>query len=803
MIDYLYLLEQQRGLYFSFIDRDIAGLQIEPAPDKPSKAALIAYLQASSGLVFTLVSDNYVVIHRKETRKDKFCGVVHDADTRQPIAGASIRAANGERSVSDKRGYFAIAVAAGTPISVSHLGYKKKSVVAATAAETDCPQLLLQKQVTELEQVAVQHFMTNGLQINADRSYEMHPRQTALLPGLTEPDVLQTLQQLPGIVSIDQSVSNISVRAGSHDQNLFLWNGIRLFQTGHFFGLISAFNPNLPHAVTIYKNGTPALYGESVSGTILIDSKPDQGAQQTSVGLNMINADFNSSFRTGEKTAWQFSGRRSLTDLFRSPVYKGYRERVFQHTKVTNFFADQSLDYTSEENFSFYDLTAQVQHQIDARSSIRANAILIANNLEVTQQSSVDLAAETSELKQTSLASNLQYERQWSTTQRSDVQIAVSNYKLYSQDFYEDNDQVIEQENNVLDKMLAVNHRMLLPQDWTLRMQYAWSDLAVANDSYRANTRTQQTLALQLNGGYGDFYLATGLRALHLLTYKRFRVEPRLAVSYRWAPPWTLTVAAEAKSQTAYQEIERQQDFFGIETRRWKLADDRSTPMLTSNQASLELQYQAYGWLLTGEAFVKKVHDIASGSQGFQNQFASSAVIGDYTVKGVELLAQKRLGDFTAWLNFHVNDSKYYFQTLHPQVFTNSYETPQAFRWGLIYASKRWEAAAGGIWSAGRYYTPPNSRIPSIADDGSLFVNYAQPNSSQLDDNLQLNASCSLLLLAGKRVRFKTGVAVQNILDDTSVINRTYRINRINQTIEEIDNYNLARTTNVFIRAYF
>ena len=44
------------------------------------------------------------------------------------------------------------------------------------------------------------------------------------------------------IISVDESVANINIRGGTHDQNLFLWNNIRMFQTGHFFGLISAFS---------------------------------------------------------------------------------------------------------------------------------------------------------------------------------------------------------------------------------------------------------------------------------------------------------------------------------------------------------------------------------------------------------------------------------------------------------------------------------------------------------------------------------------------------------------------------------
>ena len=78
------------------------------------------------------------------------------------------------------------------------------------------------------------------------------------------------MQQIPGVYSADQTISNINVRSGTHDQNLFLWNGIRLFQTGHFFGLISSLNPNLAHTISISKNGnTCAVNSDSVNVTVI------------------------------------------------------------------------------------------------------------------------------------------------------------------------------------------------------------------------------------------------------------------------------------------------------------------------------------------------------------------------------------------------------------------------------------------------------------------------------------------------------------------------------------------------------
>jgi hypothetical protein len=43
---------------------------------------------------------------------------------------------------------------------------------------------------------------------------------------LIEPDILQSVQALPGVESTN-SIANINVRGGTNDQNLVLWDNIK------------------------------------------------------------------------------------------------------------------------------------------------------------------------------------------------------------------------------------------------------------------------------------------------------------------------------------------------------------------------------------------------------------------------------------------------------------------------------------------------------------------------------------------------------------------------------------------------
>ncbi|MBE7326221.1 Plug domain-containing protein, partial [Nocardioides sp. Y6] len=71
----------------------------------------------------------------------------------------------------------------------------------------------------------------------------------------------------------NESIANINVRGGTNDQNLILWDGIKMYHSGHFFGLISAYNPNLTEKVYVTKNGTSSQYSDGVSSTIDMRTK--------------------------------------------------------------------------------------------------------------------------------------------------------------------------------------------------------------------------------------------------------------------------------------------------------------------------------------------------------------------------------------------------------------------------------------------------------------------------------------------------------------------------------------------------
>jgi outer membrane receptor protein involved in Fe transport len=106
-----------------------------------------------------------------------------------------------------------------------------------------------------------------------------------------------------------------------------------MYHSGHFFGLISAFNPYLVNNVTLIKNGTSAQYNDGVSGTIIIETldsihkKPFGGA-----GFNLLSTDAFAQILFQKKLPFNFQ-EGAITDLIKTPTFDQYFKK---HFKIQN-----------------------------------------------------------------------------------------------------------------------------------------------------------------------------------------------------------------------------------------------------------------------------------------------------------------------------------------------------------------------------------------------------------------------------------------------------------------------------------
>nr|WP_321225117.1 TonB-dependent receptor [uncultured Psychroserpens sp.] len=664
----------------------------------------------------------------------------------------------------------------------------------------------------KLEEVIVTNYLTKGISKKSDGKINIKTQDFGILPGLLEPDILQSIQFLPGIISVDERISNINIRGGTHDQNLILWDGIKMYQSGHFFGLVSAFNPYLTKEVNISKNGTSVKFGDGVSSVIdmQLSNNLDQEFK-AGAGFNLIHTDGFAKVPLDEKAEIQVSVRRSVTDFIFTPTYDQYLQRVFQDSDFVNPQQGNSEVISNNERFYFYDIATKFLYDITDQDQFRFNFLTINNKLTYDQKANDDInTALLNELEQSNFATGFEYLKYWNSKITTTAQFYYTNYDLKATNYNVANDQRINQDNRVNDLGLKINATNHIDDNLKLHGGYQFSEVIISNAEDTDNPDTEQFIkeVVRTHSIYGEAeftsankntYARIGLRTNFIEKFSEFFTEPRLSVSHKLNNDFRLEFLAELKSQTTSQVIDLQNDFLGIEKRRWILSNNDNIPIIKSVQAAAGIHYNKNKLLISLEAFIKDVEGITSQSQGFQNQFQFAEEIGKFQVKGIDFLINKQFDYFSTWLSYSYSKNDYIFDNLNNgNPFPNNIDVRHALTFASTYDFNNLKVAFGFNWHSGRPQTIPLS----TEDQSSSAINFATPNSTKISDYFRTDISTTYQLKFSNQLDASIGASIWNLFDRKNVIN-TYYLKNDQGDIITVNNLSLGITPNISFRVRF
>lgn len=806
--DFLIILEQKFNVVFTYADENIQDIFVTIQLNKLGIDEYLAELEKQTKLEFKKLDSRYITIQRKIVDVI-ISGTIIDKSTKEPLVGANIYTEK-YHSLSDDKGRFSIKIIPDEDslLNISYLGYVPLKLD-PRAWSNDSLLCELNRDIINLEEV-VFNYIAKGISKLADGSIQFNARNLEILPGLSEPDMLHSVQILPGIQSVNKTVSDINIRGGTNDQNLILWDGVKMYQTGHFFGLISAFNSYLVHKTQIVKNGASAYYAEGVSG--IIDMKQQDYLSkefEVSSGVNMISADVILKIPINQKFSMILGARHSINNLVITPTYESYYKRAFEYTDVLQYQSNDTIvdDY---HNFSFYDLSLKLLYDITDKDKIRLSFLNIDNQIEYEESALINdtLYTNKSSLNQSSILSSFNYSHSWNENHSADISAFVSNYNLDGINVSILNDQQHLQKNEVLDWGVKLESKNKLSQLINLSTGYQFNEVGIRNqdniskpnynrdikDVLRIHSLYSET---ELNKLFDKVYLRFGLRANYFQKFSEFIFEPRVALNYKLTKNISFEVLAESKSQHTTQLIDYQTDFLGIEKRRWVLSNNNSVPIIKSQQISLGTHYNRNNFLLSIEAYKKKNDGIVTPSQGFQNQYQYVYAIGKYETQGIELLIDKRFRKSNIWINYALSTNDYYFQEFTPSNFPNNVDIRHTLSLGGSYNIKNIELSSGFNYRTGKPYT----KLSQDNTDNENEIIYEDPNSCRLDDYIRLDISAKYNFKI-KKIKGELGVSVWNILNRENHINKFYQLNDNNE-IEEITQHALKITPNINLRLTF
>lgn len=795
--------------------------------DNVSLEKVISLLQNQSQLDFKKITDRQVIVSARDTTIE-ICGYLFDETTNVPLPYASISLKNTNKgTIANEDGFFQLGfLEPNEQIKIEFVGYRDKIMSPVDFKKKRCPRIPLFIRSTTLETVLIVEYLTKGVGKNIDGSLGINNEVLGILPGQTEADVLQGIQMIPGISSSDETASGIQIRGGSADQNLVLWDNIRMYNTGHLFGMISAFNPNVISDTKIIKSGANPAYGDRLSGVIDISSDAEIPKKLNGgAGINGTHADLFFKTPIGNKVGLIISGRRAYTDYLRTPTYEALFEKVFQNTKIVETATNPNPDPGEEDeedieedirdnNFFFYDTSIKLIANITENDKIMVSGIYTNNDLNFEIADEEDILTDDLTITNEGVSVSWQGTKanQWQHSLKGYYSKYDSDYRFTLREEIEIEEQSIRK-NTVKELGIDANLRYDFNKRHALSFGYQFTNnkvfYAITRESdfedlinetdiikNKSNTVYSNYIFSSKNKGFVNL----GIRGSHYAIVNQFYIEPRVNVAYPITKFLRIKGTAELRYQPISQLVEFEDTQLRLGNNLWIHSDNEQIPVLQSTQFSGGALFSNHGWNLELDGSYKKIEGLTSLTNGFNNVNTDFST-GFSEIVGIDLLVKKQFNHFRTWVGYTFNDVTYTFAEIQEDAFPGNNDIRHNFRISNTLEIDQWEFSLGWLWRSGAPFTDAN-----LVNEDIIFGN---PNSQRLPDYHRLDASVLYDFKLGQKndVRVQLGLSMLNIYNRQVPLSISYVADE-NQNTEELEldalrQQSLGFTPNLTFRIWF
>lgn len=659
--------------------------------------------------------------------------------------------------------------------------------------------------ITYLDAILIEGFLAKGIN-KTNEEYIIYPQKVETLPGVTDADVLLSLQQLPGVKSPNETATGLHVRGGTSDQNLVLWDGIRLYHPGHLFGMISGINPAICQSVNFYNKAVNPKFGERISSIIDIQSSDKIVNQlEGNAGVNALNADIDIKAPLAkEKLGIQVAARKSLTEWFQSTTFRQLEDKVFQNT-IFNDFGNQN-------KFQFQDFSTKLNFKPNKRTFISLSGIYIDNDLKYSNKTENN-TTDNQQMNISNYGFSLNWSQKYSSKLKQQVVFYYSNYDFdyeKKEQFSTSEFEAYKKVNRITDSGVEANFNYLFNTKFTLEFGYQ----LFGNDvSHLFNTFNQDLgVVLSLKQVYsinhiGYSYLKFDAKDWNI--YSGFRwsrfgktgnfLEPRILVQKKFSEYFIWQISYERRSQILSQIRENTVNDLSLENYVWASSDNSSYPIQKAHHFATGIILKKNNWLLDLDIYHKQVNGITTSTFGFSNQNVTSIYKGNGFTNGLDLLLQKTAGDWSAWMTYTFQDSQNRFATINNyNYFLVNSNIKHALNLSFNKKWKKYSLTAGWFLHSGKPY--------SALDENEQATDL---NAKTLPAYHRLDVSGFYQFYNKQNKNLKVGFSIYNCYNNRTIISKEFERkfsdfgDFATPRYAVKDYYSLGITPNVFVRINF
>ena len=702
--------------------------------------------------------------------KVNLAGYTLDVATGEPIVGASIYVENPRIGVSsDQYGYYSISLPRGRHVlNIQSIGMRDTRRLIMVYGDGKM-NIELHTQVMTLKKVIVSAEKASNIKGTAMGVQKIDIKTIKQVPVVFgEADVLRVVSMLPGVQTVGESSTGLNVRGGSTDQNLVLFNDATIYNSAHFFGFFSAFNPEVVKDVELFKSSMPARYGGRLSSVLDINGRDGNKRDFAgSAGIGLLTSRLNIEGPiVKDKTSFILGGRTTYADWLLQDLPAQYKN----------------------SKASFYDLNLTISHEINKKNNLYLTGYLSEDHFNLNNDTTYAYGNRNVNLKWKHIFSN-----KWNSVlstgyDRYQYSIGSTNNPVNAYDlgfninqlyfranfnYYLSSSHTIEFGLNTLRYKLhpgfyvPVGSKSLVVPD-TLQAEQAQESALYVSDHYTV------TSALSLDAGLrwsvfnylGPSVVNNYASGLPLTVQTQTGTTPYGSGSiiktyggpeYRLSARLVLTenFSLKAGYNTSRQYINMLSNTTAMApTDIWKLSDPNIKPQY-GDQISLGAYHNFSNNTIetSVEVYYKRIQDYLDykpGAQLIMNPHIETDVLETHgKAYGVEFLVKKSTGKLNGWISYTY--SRILLQQNNPNEgplinngnwYPADYDKPNDATVVANYRiNHRFSISANATYSTGRPITLP---IGVYYYAGSLRTLYADRNTYRIPDYFRTDMSMNI-----------------------------------------------------------
>jgi len=603
------------------------------------------------------------------------------------------------------------------------------------------------------------------------------------MPSLAgEADVLKSLQFLPGVQSANEGSTNLHVRGGNFDQNLFLLDEAPVYNPSHALGFFSIFNADAIKNVNFYKSIFPAKYGGRLSS--VVDIRMKEGNSKAFAGTASLGITAAKLCLEGpiikDKSSFMVSGRYSYLGALLNGVYT-----------LDLGSLDPNMNNGGGNEINFYDYNIKFNYTLNNKNRLYWSMYSGSDHFfsnAINTENQMDWGNTTSTLRwnhiyNSKLFSNtsLIYSKYdyayvlldnslnftWTSSINQLGLKADYDYILNSKNrlnFGLDINRHVYQPGKIAPRNSLSNTKPLeLQKRNTADYSIYFEDKIKLSDKFILKPSLRFTLFTNLGKGDVNNYAKSSEKVTSVDHYKSVEIintysgfEPRVAIDYLFNDNTSFKFSYNQTKQYVHLISNSSA---GLPTDVW-LPSSKNLKPQSSQQFSWGIykQFLDKQFEVSAEIYTKKICDLVDYKDNadlFVNEHIETQILkGKAKAEGLELYLKKKTGKLQGWISYTLADVKQKVSGVNQDKWYNTkYNVRHNLGIVALYEfDDRFTLSSNFKYKSGGYVTIPKG---FYTYQGNTFPFYSERNGYKLENFHQLDFSLSYKNRKNKFRKFK------------------------------------------------